>query len=122
VKFEITFFASKDGDSPVIDFMERLSAKENAKSVAYMLALAEHGNALPSNFIKHIEGDLWELRPEFGGTEMRYFYFTWVDEMLVIVHALKKKRAKLPRREITLALSRVKEVKDGQAHIIQVIF
>ena len=74
-----------------------------------------------SQFIKHLEGDLWELRPEFGGVEIRLFYFMWVDGMMVIVHALKKKSQRVPRRELGLALKRLEEVKDGKTCILQII-
>jgi len=121
LSFEITFYSKNDGDSPIIDFLESLSDKELNKSLQYMLLLAERGNTLTANFIKHIEADLWELRPEFGGVEMRYFYFTWVDDVIVIVHSLKKKRRKLPRREIDLALRRISEVKDGKSSIVQIV-
>ena len=78
MSFDLAFYADANGDMPVVDFLFTLSEKERAKSLVYMDLLSERGNALPAQYIKHIDGDLWELRPKFGGVEMRYFYFIWV--------------------------------------------
>jgi phage-related protein len=116
----LAIFANNDGVSPILKFLDGLSVKEQAKCTAYLTLLEQEGNQLTSQFIKHIEGDLWELRPEFGGVEMRLFYFAWVDDMLVIVHAMKKKSQKTKPRDMKLAQRRVQEVKDGKAYLIQI--
>lgn len=121
MSWNIAFYADDVGESPIADFLAGLSVKERAKCYAYLALLEQHGNRLTSQFIKHLEDDLWELRPEFGGVEMRLFYFTWVDEMIVIVHALKKKSQKARRQDIALAGKRIGEVKDGQAGLLQVV-
>lgn len=83
------FYTNPDGDTPIQDSLFSLSEKEQAECLSYMQLLMERGNSLPSQYAKHSEGDLWELRPEFGGVEFRYFYFTFVDRLIVIVNATK---------------------------------
>lgn len=122
MSFDILVYGNEHGESPIVDFLEAVSVKERAKCLAYITLLAEHGNRLTSQFIRHIEGDLWELRPEFGGVEMRFFYFIWMPTALVVVHALKKKAGKARRRDIELALKRVGEINDAQAHLIEIVF
>jgi phage-related protein len=56
-------------------------------------------------------GGLWELRPEFGGTELRYFYFTIQNETIVMLHAVKKKSQKTNRNDLTLAKKRMEETR-----------
>ena len=108
---EIVFYVTDRGEFPVLEFLLALSDKERAKCVQYIDALAEHGNALPANYVKHLEQGVWELRPEFGGTEFRLFYFTVIENSFVMLHAIKKKTRSIPRREIELAIKRMKEVK-----------
>lgn len=93
--WEVFFYQSERGDSPVEEFLNGLSVKARAKCQAYMEQLEQHGYSLPSSYIKKVEDDLWELRPEFGGTEYRFFYFTLIGRRLVIVHALTKKGQRL---------------------------
>lgn len=48
---------------------------------------------------KHIEDDIWELRP----TNDRFFYAYWKDDTFVILHHYIKKTQKAPRQEIEQA-------------------
>lgn len=108
---EILFYVTERGESPVQEFIDGLSIKEQAKWLSYARLLQEHGNTLPSQYIKHIEGDLWELRPEFGGVEMRFFYFVFTPEAIMIVHAVKKKSQKVRPRDVQLAVKRMNDVR-----------
>jgi len=110
VAYVIDYYATDRGDEPVREFLAALNKKEWAKCDAYFAILAERGNTLPANYIKHIEQGLWELRPEFGGTEFRFFYFAVIDDnRIVMLHAIKKKTQKTLRKDIELALKRKKE-------------
>lgn len=109
--FDISFYIDSRGGIPVFDFLNRLSDKEAGKCFAYMQLLAEEGNTLPANYIKHIEGDLWELRPEFGGQEFRLFYFIVFGDTILFLHAFKKKTQKTPPAEIEIARKRMEEVR-----------
>lgn len=121
MNWNVAFYADDAGGSPVADFLADLSVKERAKCYAYLSLLEQEGSRLTSQFVRHLEGDLWELRPEFGGLEMRLLYFTWVDDLIVIVHALKKKTQKARRQDITLAQKRIGEVRDGKTGLLQII-
>lgn len=113
--WKVSFYRSERGESPVEEFLDRLPMKARAKCLAYIEQLEQHGYALPSNYIKKIAPDLWELCPEFGGTEYRFFYFSFVDRQLVIVHAITKKGQKLGPSDIELAQTRVADVRVRQA-------
>ena len=60
--------------------------------------------------VKHIEGRLWEIRLIGRDGIARAFYVTASGRRVVIVRVFVKKTQKTPRREIDLALERVKEV------------
>lgn len=106
----IKFYRSARGDSPVEAFLSRLSVKARAKCLTYLGLVAEHGNTLPANYIKHIQGDSWEVRPEFGGMEYRFFYVLVTTEAVVVLHGFTKKTQRTPPQEIERALSRLAEV------------
>jgi phage-related protein len=73
--------------------------------------VAEHGPMLlPSKYVKHIDGRLWELRLKGKDGIARAFYVTAPGQRIVIVRVFTKKTQKTPPREIKLALKRAEEV------------
>ncbi len=108
-------YQTERGESPIAQFVEALPEKAKAKCIDYMLLLEERGNRLPSNYASKVEDNLWELRPEFGGIEYRYFYFSYIDNQIVIVHAVSKKSQRLKPGDVRLALSRMDEVRRREA-------
>ncbi|WP_299802130.1 type II toxin-antitoxin system RelE/ParE family toxin [uncultured Ruminococcus sp.] len=63
--------------------------------------LQNNGTRLPNNITKHIEEDIWELRP--GNN--RVFYFYCCNDTFVLLHHFRKKTQKTPKREIEKAKS-----------------
>ena len=61
--------------------------------------LQDHGTYLGDNITKHIDEDIWELRPGHN----RVFYFCYNDNQFVILHHFRKKSQKTPLREIKKA-------------------
>jgi phage-related protein len=59
----------------------------------------------------HLEGKLWEMRPDARGVEGRAVYVAASGRRVVIVLAFIKKTRKTPRRMIELALERAKGVR-----------
>ena len=107
-KFEVTFYESSNGERPVWDFLEGLRLKmESSKDARiqykqvnmYIELLAQNGTSLNENITKHLEEDIWELRP--GNN--RVFYFCVQNNTFVLLHQFRKKSQKTPRREIDKA-------------------
>jgi len=103
--YNIEFYEKPDGSSDVWDFLEDLHKKaETSKDARIQLKqirlhiqlLADNGTRLPDNITKHLEGDIWELRP--GNNRVLYFYFT--NNTFVLLHHFRKKTPKTPRTEI----------------------
>lgn len=61
-------------------------------------------------YIKHLEGKLWEMRMKGRDTISRAIYVTAVEKRIVIVRVFTKKTQKTPRREITAAIAKAKEI------------
>jgi phage-related protein len=62
-------------------------------------------------YVKHLEGNLWEMRMIGRDGIARAAYVTASGYRVVVVHVFVKKTEKTPRREIETALRRAKEVK-----------
>ena len=106
--YKIEFYENQDGESNVWDFLESLRIKgETSKDariqynqiVFYIDLLSRNGTNLPVNITKHIEEDIWELRP--GNNRVFYFYYD--QKTYVLLHHFRKKSQKTPKREITRA-------------------
>lgn len=93
-----------------------LPIKARAKCIAYLEALEEHGFELPRSFIAKLRGNIWELRPEWAGTEYRLFYVAMVGRRFVVLHAITKKSQKVKAKDIELAETRHNEVIERWHH------
>ncbi|GAB6139823.1 type II toxin-antitoxin system RelE/ParE family toxin [Methylosoma difficile] len=62
--------------------------------------------------IKHIEGQLWEMRMKGKDGISGALYVTARKKRVVIVRVFIKKTEKTPRREIEIALTRARELQD----------
>ena len=60
--------------------------------------------------VKHLEGPLWEIRMTGKTGISRAIYVTATGRRVVVVRVFIKKTQRTPRREIDLALARVKEI------------
>lgn len=116
MRWEVFYYQTERGGSPIEDFLNALPKKARAKCIAYMDMLEEFGFNLPRTFIAKVRGDLWELRPEWAGTEYRFLYFAMIGQRLVILHAIAKKTQKLKTNDIELAEARMADVRRRLTH------
>ncbi len=108
--YNIDFYEDDRGISDIRNFLDTLleqsmtnkDARIQYKQLArYIELLQENGTNLPKEITKHIEGDIWELRP--GNN--RVFYFFYTNNTYVLLHHFRKKSQKTPRREIDKAVA-----------------
>lgn len=111
--YEVIYF-SDNGKSPILNFLLKLSVKEQAKILREIDLLAKFGFSLGMPHIKRITGtdSLWELRIKHGSNNYRIFYFHFINNKFILLHAIRKTTQKTPIKDIKLALKRqVKYVK-----------
>lgn len=110
MSYNIIFFEKENGESEIWNFLENLRVKAAESKDAriqynqillYIQLLQNNGTMLPNNIIKHIDEDIWELRP--GNNRILYFYCD--SEGFVLLHSFRKKTQKTPQREIDKAKS-----------------
>ena len=106
--FEVIFYRDQNGKSEVVDYLDELGKNANTdkkdrinrqKILAYLQVLSQYGTRMGQPYVKHIEDDIWELRP----LRNRIFFFYWKDNKFVILHCFTKKTQKTPAKEIERA-------------------
>jgi phage-related protein len=102
----ILFYADHRGKSPVLEFMNGLSAKDRAKANNVLRLLEEFGTDLGMPHTRRIKGRLWELRPG----DNRLFYCLQMESTFILLHGYRKRSRKAPEKEIATALRRMQEV------------
>ena len=73
--------------------------------------IIEHGlNRTGMPYVRHIQGELWEMRLKGKDGIARAFYVVAKPKRVVVVRGFIKKTQKTPAREIKMALERAKEI------------
>ena len=109
--FKIELYSTEDGKEVLAEYINELPAKHQAKAFREIDLLAEFGNALKEPYVKHIDGEIWELRIKFSSDISRIFYFIWQADTIVLLHGFIKKTQKTPRSEIEIAQKRLRDYK-----------
>jgi len=113
---EIIFYKNTKGVQPVLEYMQELSKNSSKESRIklnkindYIQALSVYGTEqLSENYVKHPDGDIWELRP----LRDRILFAGVVDGKYVLLHQFMKKTQKTPAREIKKAKNELKDFKE----------
>lgn len=117
---DIIFYVDGQGRSQILDYIRELegsSSKDSriklTKIRDYVKALSVNGTYLPENYAKHLEGDIWELRP----INDRILFAGWVNGAFVLLHSFIKKTQKTPKREIDKAKRELEDfrAREGKA-------
>lgn len=105
-EYQIIFYETANGCSPVLDWIEELREKDSKDSRAQLTQLdsklkilRKYGTRAPKDSVEHIDGKIWEIRP--GNN--RVFLFMWEGSNIVLLHQFRKKGKKAPPREICKA-------------------
>lgn len=106
--WKVKFFQAARGDYPVKDFIEKLEKSSYARVLRLIDLLQEFGPFLKMPYSKKVASALYELRVK-GKESIRIFY-TQISQEYYLLHAFKKKKQKIPKKEIEIALDRVKEL------------
>lgn len=60
--------------------------------------------------VKHLEGKLWELRVRAESGAVRGIYVTATGRRLIVLHVFAKKSRKTPRKALSTARNRMRQV------------
>jgi phage-related protein len=100
------YYTDREGRQPVKDYIDQLSKKTDKDSRIkrnkirdYIRTLMLHGKMAGFPYVKHIDGEIWELRP----LKIRIFFVSWGNNTFVLLHHFQKKTKKTPLLEIQKA-------------------
>jgi phage-related protein len=107
---EVFFFRDpKDGSVPLLEWLDRLSPKVQAKCTQRIDRLGEMGHELRRPEADFLREGIHELRASYQGVHFRMLYFFAGKAVVVVSHGLTKER-EVPPREIDVAVERKRKV------------
>lgn len=107
---EVFFFREpKDDSVPLLEWLEDLPSKVQAKCTERIDRLGELGHELRRPEADLLRDGIYELRASYQGVHYRMLYFFAGKAVVVLSHGLTKERA-VPPREIAQAIERKKKV------------
>ncbi len=112
--FEVEFYQDKNGNEPIKEFIIELQSKGQTsktdrirveKILTYIKVLQQYGTRAGEPYMKHINGDIWELRPQRD----RIFFFFCIGHKFILLSHCFKTTQKTPKREIETAIRAMRE-------------
>lgn len=106
ILYDVYFYRDKNGNEPVLEYIKRLANESNKDSRInlnkindYIEMLKRYGTKAGEPYVKHIEKEIWELRP----LRHRILFVGWINNSYVLLHHFIKKTKKTPLKEIERA-------------------
>ena len=107
---DIYYFVDRRGRNPVKEFIHGLPFNEQDKIYAYIDELRRQGHNLRRPMADYLGSGIYELRPKAN----RVLYFFFLENSVVLVHAIRKKTDKVPEQDLKLAIKRKGETEEKQ--------
>jgi phage-related protein len=106
IMFDVLFYRDRSGKEPVLEFIQELDKRKDKDSriqinkiYDYIDFLRSVGTTAGEPYIKHLEGEIWEIRP----IRSRILFAAWDGKSFILLHHFMKKTQKTPQREIDKA-------------------
>jgi len=106
--YDVIFYSDSKGREPTAEFISELRQKSHKdksarinfnKIVAYIDLLCEKGSRVGEPVVKHLDADIWELRP----LDNRILFAHYKGRLYILLHHFAKKTNKTPIGEIKQA-------------------
>lgn len=101
--YKIYFYKDRKGNYPVFDYIKKLKTKndkdsriKSSKINDYIQALSVYGTQIGEPYLKHLEDEIWELRP----LRDRILFAAWIDNSFVLLHTFMKKLKKHRKQKL----------------------
>lgn len=110
--YKIEFYKDRNGKEPVKEYISELAGKKDKDSRInlnkirdYIKTLSEYGTRAGEPYVKHLDGEIWELRP----LRNRILFFGYDGERFILLSHFIKQTRKAPQREIDKAKRLMKD-------------
>lgn len=115
--YKVRFYKTRDGREPIAEYIAELANKDDKDSRIklkkireYIKVLSEYGTQAGEPYIKHLDGEIWELRP----LRDRILFVSWINGSYVLLHHFMKKTTKTPAREIEKAKRELADLRENR--------
>lgn len=103
---KVSFYTTTSGRVPVLEYVNKLAKVERARVLALLDQIEHDGLDTIGVQFRQIDGKLWEIKL----SAHRIFYVLLLGQEMVLLHAYRKQGQKMPLKERSVALKRIKEV------------
>ena len=98
-RFDIYAITVQD-ECPALEFIDNLEDRDQAKIIQLLNVTADNGTPSNPEKFKKLEKDIWE----FKSYQVRLPCFFEKEKIIVITHGFKKRKNKIPRKQIERAI------------------
>lgn len=116
--YEVHFYRDKNGKSPVLDYLRELGGRKDKDSRiklnkigSYIDVLRRYGTGAGEPYVKHLRGDIWELRP----LRDRILFAAWDGSGFLLLSCFMKQTRKTPPGEIERAKGNLADYRERSA-------
>ena len=106
---EAFFFKTETNNEPVRNWLQ-LQAIEDKKRIGEDIKTVQFGWPLGMPLVRHIDGEIWEIRYRLSGGIARVL-FVLESNTMILIHGFIKKQQKTPKPDLDLAKIRVKQLR-----------
>jgi len=112
MEWKINYY-SQNNKSPVKKWLDEIGNEPRAEIFKVFEMLSKYGIDLGLPFVRPIENKIYEVRAKDKSGIYRVLYFAYKEKTFVMLHGFQKKTQVTPRKEIDIAIKRMKELKSG---------
>jgi phage-related protein len=108
--WKVVLYMDKYGNEPVKDFILAQDKGTRAEIIHVFKLLREFNIKLRMPYVRKIDkSGLRELRIKHSSNIYRIFFFAYTGRKFILLHAILKKREKIPESDKNLAIKRMNE-------------
>ena len=108
-KLPAAFYCTAAGNEPVREWLKALDENDR-RIVGQDIATAEYGWPVGMPVCRSLGKGLYEIRSDLAKGRIARVIFCVTGQRMVLLHGFIKKTQKTPKKELDLALKRMKEV------------
>ena len=110
-RLTVRFFRESSGAEPVRAWLKSL-ADDEKREIGTDIKTVQFGWPLGMPLVRHVEGDIWEVRSRLASRIARVLFVLESGNM-VLLHGFIKKDRKTPKPDLDLARSRLKRLRSA---------
>jgi len=108
--WDVIFYRDNEGNAPVKDFVSSQSDGAIAEILHVVDLLRQFNITLRMPYVRKIDkSGVRELRIKHGSDIYRIFFFACTGRRFVLLHAILKKKDKIPESDKNLAIQRMND-------------